>query len=576
VLTPDFCQSKWAELERTSAIADAGSGVRRKVRPLLLQDCEKPRFLKPIQHLDVSTQEAFENLYPKLCRELGGTPSTDELSTNRTTLPSVKALPKRYRMPYRSLGRNFAGRVSDIWKLDDLLNKGKTALVEGVGVVVGTGGLGKSQLAIEYAHRFAGRYPGGVFWADADQGLATAVNQIAKAAELELDGKLPAQEQAGALWRALGAGQPVLIILDNFPANESLRPWLPVSGAIQTLVTTRRRDLSGYERLPLGFLDEHDSIALLSGAGRTFGQEALPLVRRIGGLPLALELMRNYLNLQPKLTIEELVAEMDKLGELKVLELFAESYSDELPSGHQKGIGATFELSWRLASAEAQSCLQVIALIAPAPVPRRLIRQTLDIPQEGPLSDPIDKGIAKLATLSLVDLDEEQDPRAHRLVCAFVEKGIRPDDSIRQKAIAVVREELSRVTNEQDTQAYEELEKVVAHGAKMSAAGAAQPETSMDICDYIRWHHRKHGMYRLAEEFGRRALSIAQSFEPGHPSIAIRQSNLALVLQDLGELAEARDLLKKAFKTFLKKFGRGHPHTKTGADNLAAVEKELS
>ena len=73
----------------------------------------------------------------------------------------------------------------------------------------------------------------------------------------------------------LGAGQPVLVILDNFPEDESLRPWLPVSGAIHTLVTTRRRDLSGYERLKLGFLDERDSIELLNRGDRTFGHKKL-------------------------------------------------------------------------------------------------------------------------------------------------------------------------------------------------------------------------------------------------------------------------------------------------------------
>lgn len=316
---------------------------------------------------------------------MGGNPGTDEFPINRTALPGVKPLPKRYRMPYRSLGRNFAGRVSDIWKLDDMLNTGKTAVVEGVGVVVGTGGLGKSQLAIEYAHRFASRYRGGVFWADAGEGLETAVNRIASAAEVELDGKQRIEEQVGALWRTLGSGQPVLIVFDNFPENASLRPWLPVSGAIHTLVTTRRCDLSGYERLQLGFLDEQDSIELLNGGNRNFGEEAGPLTGRVGGLPLALELIRNHLNLRSELNIEDFVAEMDRLGELKVLKLFAESYADELPSGHEKDVVSTFEMSWRLASPKAQSYLQVIALMAAAPVPIRLIRHILDVSGQGPL-----------------------------------------------------------------------------------------------------------------------------------------------------------------------------------------------
>ena len=73
VLSPAFVRSKWVELERTSALAGDPAGARRKTRPLLLRDCDVPRFLKPIQTVDVSTTALFESTYPKICRALGGT-----------------------------------------------------------------------------------------------------------------------------------------------------------------------------------------------------------------------------------------------------------------------------------------------------------------------------------------------------------------------------------------------------------------------------------------------------------------------------------------------------------------------
>ncbi len=60
VLSPDFVQSKWVELERTSAMADDPAGLKRKMRPLLLRPCKVPRFLKPIQLIDVSSAALFE------------------------------------------------------------------------------------------------------------------------------------------------------------------------------------------------------------------------------------------------------------------------------------------------------------------------------------------------------------------------------------------------------------------------------------------------------------------------------------------------------------------------------------
>ena len=75
-----------------------------------------------------------------------------------------------------------------------------------------------------------------------------------------------------------------------------------------------------------------------------------------------------------------------------------------------------------------------------------------------------------------------------------------------------------------------------------------------------------------ARDLLRRALaSDEKSFDPGHPSIAISQSNLALVLNDLGELEEARKLLKKSYRTLFEKFGPNFPRTKIAKGNLNSV-----
>jgi len=126
-----------------------------------------PRFLRQIQAIDVSTAQNFEINYPKICRELGGAMREDTVLTDRTKLPPVGPLPARHRMPYRSLGEKFIGRVDSFWNLHDCLFRDRTTVLAGEAVVVGTGGLGKTQLAIEYAHRFGSVYTGGVYWVDA-------------------------------------------------------------------------------------------------------------------------------------------------------------------------------------------------------------------------------------------------------------------------------------------------------------------------------------------------------------------------------------------------------------------------
>jgi hypothetical protein len=61
--------------------------------------------------------------------------------------------------------------------------------------------------------------------------------------------------------------------------------------------------------------------------------------------------------------------------------------------------------------------------------------------------------------------------------------------------------------------------------------------------------------------------SDEKSFEPGHLKIATRQSNLAAVLHDLGEFEAARGLAKQAYRGFLDKLGPDHPYTKTAKIN---------
>ncbi|GJQ59459.1 MAG: TIR domain-containing protein [Candidatus Scalindua sp. AMX11] len=578
VLSPDFCRSEWTSIERSSSLVDDPDGLKKRLRPLLLEPCGDalPRFLKPIKYMDVSSSEKFEEEYPKICRELGGTIIEECHPTDRRNLPSICNLPKLHRMPYRSLGSGFVGRKKDLWEIHDILSNRKTAVVEGVGIVMGTGGLGKTQLAIEYVHRFGKFYPGGVFWVEADHGVSAMMSCVVQAANVDIDNTLQERDQLYQLWNRLNRFQSILIVLDNFPEDEPLQPWLPSVSSIHVLVTTRRRDLN-YSRLSLKFLSSEEGINLLNTGRRKFGQEAKNLVEALGGLPLALELTGNFLNLRSDLNIDTLLEEMKKVGEITTLSIFADTYADELPTGHIKEISATFQMSWDLASPTAKEVLQCISILAPTPIPRRLIRNILNLPSHNILKEPLDEAISELAhKLSLVELDEESNPWMHRLISGFTKITIGENRSLYDKVFRAVEGEMARVDEEMDTKAYHELEKIVPHAEIIVDSECMGTERAIDLLDYLRGHNRKWGRYRIAEKYGRKSLDLCvKHLEPGHPSIAISQSNLALVLQDLGELEEARDLLRDALNSAQKSFEPGHPSIAIRQSNLALVLKDL-
>jgi hypothetical protein len=194
-----------------------------------------------------------------------------------------------------------------VTNLYDSLFRNATAVVQGTGVVAGTGGLGKTQLAIEYAHRFSSLYAGGVYWVQADLGLTAMIRRLGTAAKIDVDTKAEEAEQLAQLWQGLNSRRlPCLLILDNFPETVPLQPYLPTTGRVHTIVTTRRQDLAqSTVRLP--FLSIEESVRLLNSGESRLGQSAAALAERLGGLPLALELAKSYLNSRQDLTVPKLI-----------------------------------------------------------------------------------------------------------------------------------------------------------------------------------------------------------------------------------------------------------------------------
>ena len=84
-------------------------------------------------------------------------------------------------------------------------------------------------------------------------------------------------------------------------------------------VTTRRRNLQSHAGLSLDVLTNDAGLALLNNGERQFGPEAYALVEALGGLPLALELTKYFLNQRSALSIDQLLVEMNRRGELDVL-----------------------------------------------------------------------------------------------------------------------------------------------------------------------------------------------------------------------------------------------------------------
>ena len=510
-------------------------------------------------------------------RQSSTTSRNDLVVADRSKLPPVHPLPKRHWMPYHSLGDKFVGRVSAIWNLYDSLFHDGTTVLQGTGVVAGTGGLGKTQLAIEYAHRFGPVYTGGVYWVNADRGLTEMITRISAEAGIDLDTKAEEAEQVAQLWHDLNARNlPCLVVLDNLPEDVALRPYLPTTGRVHTIVTTRRQDLEqATVRLPV--LSISESVQLLNSGARQLGQSAEALAERLGGLPLALELSKSYLNYRRDLSVPALIDEMKREGDVSVLQEFASEYRDQLPSRHELDVVSTFQLSWQIASDPAKKILRVMGELAPTTVPKKLLRIILNLPLQSPFRDELSKGIDDLARLSLVELSSNGDPVAHRLVLAFTRhRNVVDDPSPFERCGEVLFEQLRRATLDSDAETMRELETFLPHAEFLAATGRLGEEILGELLDQLGVHHETMGRFTAARDALRQALASAErSLADGDPTIARRKSTLALVFRDLGELGEARDLLRAALASDERTYEAGHREIAAKQSNLATVLQDL-
>ncbi|HEV2781108.1 MAG TPA: tetratricopeptide repeat protein [Actinophytocola sp.] len=215
----------------------------------------------------------------------------------------------------------FTGRVDAVAGLDDLVG------TVPVGLITGTAGVGKTALAIHWAHRARDRFRDGQLYANLrgyDPDLPATPAEVLNRflAALGVAGRdIPAEvEERASMFRALVAGRRMLLVLDNASSVEQLRLLLPGTPSCFVLVTSRDSMpelVAGYcaRRLELDVLTSGEAMALLRtlvGARLDADPDATAdLVRHCARLPLALRIVAELANRRSTTPLAELVLELD-------------------------------------------------------------------------------------------------------------------------------------------------------------------------------------------------------------------------------------------------------------------------
>jgi DNA-binding SARP family transcriptional activator/tetratricopeptide (TPR) repeat protein len=223
---------------------------------------------------------------------------------------------------------DFVGRDDEVDQLDESIktNGGPPTLI--ITAIVGTAGLGKTALALHWAHRAKGRFPDGQLYVDLrgfDPSSEPMQPATAMRGFLEALGVLPDQiphelpEQA-AMYRSLLASRRVLIVLDNARDAQQVRPLLPGSSNCVVLVTSRDQlgglvAVDGARTLPLDVLStamSRQSIARRLGQARVDAEPAAvdTIIQASGHLPLALSVVAARASINPWFSLAQLADEL--------------------------------------------------------------------------------------------------------------------------------------------------------------------------------------------------------------------------------------------------------------------------
>src|SRR5512144_82065 len=372
VLSGAYLESVYGAAEWQVAWAADPLGQERKLLPVRVQDCARPGLLAGLVSGDlfgVTEDEARVRLHQLVDQARTGRakPARAPAFPGRavrgrprfpTTLPPVWQVPAR--------NPNFTGRLAP---LRELARGFAAAAAVTAHAVHGMGGVGKTQLAIEYAHTRAGDYDL-VWWIDAERAAIIPDQFTALAVALGLPTPPDPDPVRAAVHEALRQIDRWLLVFDNADEVADLRAWLPGAPAgpgqvAHVLVTTRRGGYGGLGPvLDLDVMPPEEAVQLL---GR----------RRPGLDPAADEQIAVELD-GLRLALEQAAAYLDRSG-LSAAEYLAlwRARSRDLhhrghPDHHRDTIATLWQLSLDRLREENPAAVQLLGIgahLAPEPIP---------------------------------------------------------------------------------------------------------------------------------------------------------------------------------------------------------------
>ena len=498
----------------------------------------------------------------------------------------------------------FVGRTAELRRLREIVAFGSPGVLT---VINGPDGIGKTALAIEYGHIFAHEYAGRC-WQIACGGrvdLRAALISLAGAGNLDLSFTeeekrhldLGFERVLRELKQRADSGQPnrLLLLLDNVDQPKLLSPdevrRLPAVDWLRIIATTRLEEyeLFGREKnrvfVALPELPGGEALALIERyqAGGEFKDEqhraaALSLVQLLGGFTLALERAAVFLS-QSGPEFASLCNQLTNECLVTVTEGTDEDF-DEASSYFTKCLRAILRPTFKQLDETEQATL-IFASLLPSdhvalPWLRALVAERFSGLGEAQSLDSSSRWISVLQRLLnlrlLQSTAERSEVRMHRLVQQVIKQ------ELIGQTMVVHEEALVAYSKERAAFLWEgwvrhehrwEIAPLLALAWQLLERNDSQ---GAYLANQVFGPLRNLGNFAEAEQLLREALSLDErTFGPNHPNVATCLNNLAALLHDSNRLEEAEVLYRRALAIDEKSFGANDAKVATCLNNLAAL-----
>ncbi|WP_443035282.1 FxSxx-COOH system tetratricopeptide repeat protein [Streptomyces sp. BE20] len=577
VLSPAYQRSPQARALWESVVSSDPSGTRRQLVPVRVGDVRLTAPFSNRNPVDLVGRDEAQSVQT-LLRALGrGDVALAEAPAGGPRFPGSK--PQVWDVPPRN--PSFTGRSAVLEQLRNQLRGGMAAVLPTPQTLYGLGGVGKTQVALEYAHRFMSDYDL-VWWIDAEQTelVAPALADLARRLGLRVGDSVT--EAAEAAREALRRGVPTsrwLLIFDNADEPTEIRRFFP-GGSGHILVTSRNQAWSGHaEALEVDVFTRGESVEHLCRRARGLSRpDADRVAEAVGDLPLAVEVAAAWLDTTGT-PVDTYVAQLQAEA--------ARALAGTRPADYPTPVGATWNVSiarLREQSPAAVRLLQLCAFFAPEPISMNLFYSDQMIralvQYDADLSDKfmLGKVIQAIGRYALAKVDAGTNSfQVHRLVQAVIRAEMTDDEQ--EVAVHEVHRILTgarpSLGDTDDPANWPAFDEIWPHLSPSKAHNCDEADTRQLLIDRVRYLW-KRGELDRARDLGH-ALDDEWTRKLGENDrqTLLLRFQLANVLRSQGNYAEALALDESTLERQRALLGEHHPYTLMTAGSLGADRRAL-